>query len=165
MTTETTTFPSITFPATFEGTAAIGGDFSATLKFKTSDGPKVLEDLKALSRGTYDVTIVSRQAQLEGDTIDREWSNMDLHGDEEGELDYEPTCIGGRCPHFAVGTAGELEGAYVCELDPDNHVKIEHGETVCPLYPQCEAATPDPDDLGYDEGDDLEDDDDQDGDD
>ena len=137
--TDETAFPSITFPATFEGTAAIGADFSATLKLKTSDGPGVLEDLKALPRGTYDITIVSRQGALSGDSLDREWSSMELRADEEAELDYAATCIGGQCPHFAVATSGDLEGAYVCQLDPEAPVKIEHGETPCPLFPQDEA--------------------------
>lgn len=147
MSTDETAFPSITFPATFEGTAAIGADFSATLKLKTGDGPAVLRDLKGLPRGTYDVTIVSRQAAIAGDTIDRQWADMELAADEDGILDYEPTCLGSRCPHFAVATAGELEGAYVCTLDPEAQVKIVHGETECPLFPAAE-----PEGNGQDDG-------------
>ena len=145
-----TAFPSITFPATFEGAAAIGGDFSATLKMKTGDGPKVLADLKNLPRGTYDVTIVSRQGALSGDSVDREWSSMELQAEEEAELEYAAICIGGACPHFAVAAAGEFEGAYVCQLDPGVLVKIVHGETTCPLYPQAETVG-NADDDGVDE--------------
>ncbi|HEY5113687.1 MAG TPA: hypothetical protein VIJ45_06210 [Coriobacteriia bacterium] len=150
MSDETATFPSITFPATFEGAAAIGGDFSATLKMKTSDGPKVLADLKNLPRGTYDVTIVSRQGALAGDSVDREWANLELQADEEAELTYETFCIGGACPHFAVHGAGDLAGSYVCELDPDALMVVVHGEARCPLYPDAEAIG-NADDDGVDE--------------
>lgn len=145
-----TAFPSITFPATFEGAAAIGSDFSATLKIKTSDGPKVLADLKNLPRGTYDVTVVSRQGSLSGDSIDRAWSSMDLQADEEAGVEYAATCIGGACPHFAVHGSGDLAGSYVCELDPDALMVVVHGETRCPLYPQAEAEG-NADDDGVDE--------------
>jgi len=134
-----TTFPSITFPATFEGTAAIGGDFSATLKFKTADGPKVLEDLKSLTRGTYDVTIVSRQGALTGDSTDREWASMDLQQAEDSELEYAERCIGGSCPHFSVPGSGDLAGHYVCGFDPDAPMVLVAGETPCPLWPQAVA--------------------------
>lgn len=135
---EETTFPSITFPASFEGAGTIGADFSTCLKLKPDDALKVLQDLRALPRGKYDVTIVSRQGAIAGDSLDREWSNMDLRSDEEAELEYAEHCIGGQCPHFAVATSGELEGAYVCQLDPEAPVRIVHGETACPLYPQAE---------------------------
>ena len=138
---DTTTFPSITFPATFEGTAAIGADFSATLKLKTSDGPGVLEDLKALPRGTYDVTIVSRQGALAGDSIDRAWAEQTLDADEDGIPDYGEHCIGSTCQHFGVATRGELEGAYVCNLDPEAPVKIVRDETECPLRPGAEPVS------------------------
>lgn len=146
-----TDFPSITFPATFEGAGSIGADFNTVLKFKPADALRVLGDLKALPRGTYDITVVSRQGKLDGDSIDREWSSMELRTDEDAELDFEPTCIGGRCPHFAVATEGELEGAYVCGLDPEAPAKVEHGVTECPLYPQGEAEAVDYDDLTEDE--------------
>ena len=147
-----TTFPSTTFPATFEGTAAIGADFSATLKLKTTNGPKVLEDLKALPRGTYDVTIVARQAALAGGSIDRDWANMALQADEEGEVEYAVVCIGAKCPHFAVATEGDLEGAYVCKLDPDKWVKMnDDGSSPCPLYPQAEEAAGDDSSSGGEE--------------
>ena len=148
--TDETSFPSITFPATFEGANAIDAAFSTVLKFKPSDALKVLADLKSLPRGTYDVTIVSRQGALAGDSIDREWSNMDLRADEEAELEYAATCIGGQCPHFAVATSGDLEGSYTCQLDPENLTKIEHDVTPCPLYPQAEAEG-NADDDGVDE--------------
>jgi len=128
-----TDYPSITFPATFEGAGSIGADFQTVLKFKPDDALKVLSDLRGLPRGKYDLTLVSRQGSLEGDTIDREWSNMDLRAEEDGELVFEEHCLGGRCPHFAVATEGELEGAYVCGLEPEDPVKIVHGETPCPL--------------------------------
>ena len=150
MSEDTTTFPSITFPATFEGTAAIGGDFSATLKLKTSNGPKVLEDLKAMPRGTYDVTIVARQGALSGDSVDREWSSMELQAEEEAGIEYAATCIGGACPHFAVHGSGDLAGSYVCQLDPDALMVVVHSETRCPLDPDAEA-TGNADDDGVDE--------------
>lgn len=138
-----TDFPSITFPATFEGTSAIDAGFAATLKFKPDDALKVLDDLRALPRGKYDITVVARQAQLAGDSVDREWSNMAMQADEEGEVEYKATCIGGKCPHFAVATEGDLEGAYVCKVDPDNPAKVaDDGTTPCPLYPQAEEGAP-----------------------
>jgi len=129
-------FPSITFPATFEGAAAIGGDFSATLKMKTGDGPKVLADLKNLPRGTYDVTIVSRQGALSGDSVDREWAEMTLLDGDASELVYERTCIGARCPVFATHSSGEFEGRYVCEnaADMETFMEVVHGETRCPRF-------------------------------
>ena len=96
------TFPSITFPATFEGAAAIGADFNTCLKFKPADALKVLSDLKALPRGTYDVTVVARQAQLAGDSVDREWAEMTLIDGDASELIYERTCLGARCQVLAV---------------------------------------------------------------
>jgi hypothetical protein len=145
-----TQFPSITFPATFDGAGAIGADFSTTLKFKPDDGLKVLQDLKLLPRGKYDITVVARQAVLEGDSVDREWSSMQLQEDmqDADELDYEQHCLGGRCPHFAVATEGELEGAYVCQLDPEAPVKIVHGETECPLGVPEGEEDPAEDDAG-----------------
>jgi hypothetical protein len=142
VTTDTDSFPSITFPATFEGAAGLGADFSATLKFKTSDGPTVLRDLHALPRGTYDLTIVSRQAALAGDSTDREWANMELQqvGSEGGEIAYEPLCIGSRCPVFACHSSGEFEGKYVCEDGAETEVYMEvlYGETRCPRYGAAE---------------------------
>jgi hypothetical protein len=64
---------------------------------------------------------------------------MELQGDEDADLDYAATCIGGQCPHFAVATSGELEGACVCRLDPEAPLRIAHGETACRLFPQAEA--------------------------
>ena len=139
MTPDDAAFPSITFPATFEGAGTIGADFSTTLKFKPDDGLRVLTDLRSLPRGKYDVTVVARQSALAGDSVDREWANMDLQAVEEAEVVFAATCVGGTCPHFAVATEGALEGAYVCGLDPENLVKLEPGQTPCPLYPQDEA--------------------------
>jgi hypothetical protein len=143
VTTDVDTFPSITFPATFEGTAAIGADFSATLKLKTSDGPAVLRDLKGLPRGTYDVTIVSRQGALDGDSTDREWANMSLQYDAQDtdELEYEPTCLGSRCPVFSCHSSGEFEGKYVCEhfAEDEAYMEVVYGETGCPRYASGEA--------------------------
>ena len=129
-------YTSITFPATFEGTAAIGADFSATLKLKTSNGPKVLEDLKAMPRGTYDITIVARQAELKGDSTDREWASMTLE-ETPGELAYDVHCVGGHCPVFAVHTSGEFEGKYVCEDGAETFTLMEivDGVTLCPRHP------------------------------
>lgn len=150
MTTEISDFPSITFPATFEGTAAIGADFSATLKLKTSDGPAVLRDLNGLPRGTYDVTIVSRQSALDGDSAGREWANqqLDVTANGDGELEYEEHCIGSRCPVFLCHSSGEFEGKYVCEhhAESEAYIEVVYGETVCPRYgagetEEAEAAT------------------------
>ena len=145
-------FPSITFPATFEGTAAIGADFSATMKFKTSNGPKVLEDLKALPRGTYDMTIVSRQAALAGDSVDREWAEMTLLDGDASELVYEKTCLGARCPVFAVHSSGEFEGRYVCEdgADAETYMEVVHGETRCPRFAASDAGDDVVDELATD---------------
>jgi len=143
-------FPSITFPATFEGANAIDAAFSTVLKFKPSDALKVLADLKSLPRGTYDVTIVSRQGALNGDSVDREWSSMELQAGEEAGIEYAATCIGGACPHFAVHGSGDLAGSYVCQLDPDALMVVVHGETRCPLYPQAETVG-NADDDGVDE--------------
>ena len=135
------TFPSITFPATFEGAAAIGADFNTCLKFKPADALKVLSDLKALPRGTYDVTVVARQAQLAGDSVDREWAEMTLIDGDASELIYERTCLGARCPVFAVHSSGEFEGRYVCEdaADAETYMEVVHGETRCPRFAASDA--------------------------
>jgi hypothetical protein len=145
-----TTFPSTTFAGSFNGCASIGADFSGDLKFKVSDVPNVLRDVHCLGSGPFDITIVSRQGQLAGDSVDRDWANMDLRADEEVEVTYAAVCIGGPCPHFAVHGSGDLAGSYVCGLDPDALMVVVHGETRCPLYPQAETVG-NADDDGVDE--------------
>lgn len=137
-------FPSITFPATFEGAAAIGADFNTCLKFKPANALKVLSDLKALPRGTYDVTVVARQAQAElaGDSVDREWAEMTLLDGDASELVYERTCLGARCPVFAVHSSGKFEGRYVCEdgAHIETYMEVVHGETRCPRFAGVDVA-------------------------
>jgi hypothetical protein len=146
MTTDTdVSFPSITFPATFEGAGSIGPDFSTFVKLKPEDSLQTLADLRALPRGKYDVTIVSRQSTLEGDSVDREWANMDLQAGDERDVEYQPTCIGGDCPHFCVPAEGDLAGSFVCYHDPDVLMEVEHEVTRCPLYPE---AAPEAEEAG-----------------
>jgi len=145
-----TTFPSTTFAGSFNGCSSISADFSGDLKFKVSDVPNVLRDLHRLGSGPFDLTIVSRQGQLAGDSVDREWSSMELQAEEEAGIEYAATCIGGACPHFAVYGSGDLAGSYICQLDPDALMVVVHGETCCPLYPQAETVG-NADDDGVDE--------------
>ena len=145
-----TTFPSTTFAGSFNGCSSISADFSGDLKFKVSDVPNVLRDLHRLGSGPFDLTIVSRQGQLAGDSVDREWSSMELQAEEEAGIEYAATCIGGACPHFAVHGSGDLAGSYVCQLDADALMVVVHGETRCPLYPQAETVG-NADDDGVDE--------------
>lgn len=125
--------PSMTFTGSFAGCSSIGADFSGDLKFKVGDVPKVLAEIHGLGAGPFDITLVSRQTRLKGDSVDREWAEAEAP--EEGPLEYEETCIGAQCTHFAVPGSGDLAGNFVCEFNVDDPVIVVHGETVCPLYP------------------------------
>lgn len=125
--------PSMTFTGSFAGCSSIGADFSGDLKFKVGDVPKVLAEIHGLGAGPFDITLVSRHTRLKGDSVDREWAEAEAP--EEGPLEYEETCIGAQCTHFAVPGSGDLAGNFVCEFNVDDPVIVVHGETVCPLYP------------------------------
>lgn len=145
-----TMFPSTTFQGSYSGCTGLGADFQGEVKFKVSSAEKVLADIHALGAGPFDITLASRQGRLSGDSLDREWSSMELQADEEACLEYAEHCIGGACPHFAVHGSGDLAGSYVCELDPDALMVVVHDETLCPLYPKAETAG-NADDDGVDE--------------
>ena len=129
-----TTFPSTTFAVEFNGCGAMKPDFKGDVKFSVDDLPRVLTQMHDLHCKKGTLTFISDQAQIPSGSLDREWAEMTLLDGDASELVYERTCLGARCPVFAVHSSGEFEGRYVCEdaADTETYMEVVHGETRCP---------------------------------
>lgn len=132
-----TSFPTTTFESVeFTGAGAMKSNFKGNLIFEVANLPQALVRMQALHTTKGKLVFVSDQGQIPdaGDEV-RDWASTELQASEEGEVEYQRTCIGGDCPHFCVPKEGDLAGEYVCYQDAANELLVVcvHGETLCPL--------------------------------